>query len=108
MKLKDKYYNYILHGTKRIEIRLLDEKRRKIKIGDTIRFYKLPDMNENIVVKVIDLLYYNTIEELIRDNDMELLCDKKVTKEELIEIFNQIYSKEEQEKYGILGIKIAL
>ena len=32
MKLQPEYYNYILNGTKRIEIRLNDEKRSKIKI----------------------------------------------------------------------------
>ena len=30
MRLKEKYYNYILNGTKRIEIRLLDEKMQEI------------------------------------------------------------------------------
>ena len=29
MKLQSRYYDYILNGTKRIEIRLNDEKRRK-------------------------------------------------------------------------------
>lgn len=28
MKLQPKYYNFILNGTKRIEIRLLDEKKK--------------------------------------------------------------------------------
>ena len=31
MKLQPKYYDFILNGTKRIEIRLNDEKRRIIK-----------------------------------------------------------------------------
>lgn len=51
MKLEEEYFNYIKNGTKRIEIRLFDEKRRKIKIGDKIIFYKLPDMKEKIEVK---------------------------------------------------------
>mgnify|MGYP001642373722 CR=1 FL=1 len=40
MKLQAEYYNFILNGTKRIEIRLNDEKRQKIKIGDSIKFHK--------------------------------------------------------------------
>ncbi len=36
MKLQQKYYDFIKNGTKRIEIRLFDEKRQKIKIGDTM------------------------------------------------------------------------
>ena len=38
MKLQKEYYDYIKNGTKRIEIRLNDEKRSKIKINDVIRF----------------------------------------------------------------------
>lgn len=42
MKLQPEYFNFnfILNGTKRIEIRLYDEKRQKIKIGDKIKFLK--------------------------------------------------------------------
>lgn len=32
MKLKEKYYNLILNNKKTVEIRLLDEKRKKIKM----------------------------------------------------------------------------
>ena len=46
MKLQPRYYDFILNGTKRIEIRLNDEKRRMIKVGDTITFYKEHLFNE--------------------------------------------------------------
>ena len=32
MELQNAYYNFILKGTKRIELRLFDEKRQKIKL----------------------------------------------------------------------------
>lgn len=51
MKLQPKYYDFILNGTKRIEIRLNDEKRRMIKVGDTITFYKEPLLNELLMLK---------------------------------------------------------
>ena len=38
MKLNDAPFETIKNGTKTIELRLYDEKRRKIKIGDTICF----------------------------------------------------------------------
>ena len=40
MKLQPKYFEYILNGTKRIEIRLNDEKRQLIKLRDTLKFLK--------------------------------------------------------------------
>ena len=36
MKLMTKYFDYIKFGSKRIELRLNDEKRKNIKIGDEI------------------------------------------------------------------------
>lgn len=53
MKLQPKYYDYILKGTKRIEIRLNDEKRQAIKLGDKIRFLKEPNLKESFEAKVI-------------------------------------------------------
>ena len=40
LKLQPKFYDYILNGTKRIELRLYDSKRQLIHIGDVIRFKK--------------------------------------------------------------------
>ena len=108
MKLQPKYYNYILNGTKRIEIRLFDEKRKKIKIGDTIIFLKEPKLNESFSTKVVELLKYNTFEEMFKNFDISILADKSMTKEKLINVLEQFYTKEEQEKYGVLGIKIEL
>lgn len=108
MKLKPKYYDFILNGTKRIEIRLNDEKRRKIKIGDTIRFYKEPELKEYFDTKVVNLYKYNSFIDMFNDFDISVLADKSISKEELISIFEEFYSKEKQKEYGILGIEIEL
>ena len=108
MKLQPKYYDFILNGTKRIEIRLFDEKRQQIKIGDTIKFLKEPELIESFNVKVVDLLRYNSFEEMFKDYDISILADKSMTKEELISVLEEFYTKEKQEQYGVLGIKIEL
>lgn len=108
MKLQSKYYNFILNGTKRIEIRLFDEKRQLIKIGDTIRFLKDNDLSESFEVKVIGLLRYNSFEDLFKDFDISVLADNSMTKDELIDVLEEFYTKEEQKQYGVLGIRIEL
>ncbi len=108
MKLKKDYYNYIISGTKRIEVRLYDEKRQKIKINDIITFHLFDDYNKSFKVKVVKLSHYKTIQDLINDNKMENLISNDITPEEFIKIFNSIYSLEEQEKYGILGISFKI
>ena len=108
MKLQPEYYNFILNGTKRIEIRLFDEKRQQINIGDIIKFLKEPELSESFNAKVVGLLRYNTFEEMFRDFDISILSDKSMTKEELISVLEQFYTKEKQEQYGVLGIRIEL
>lgn len=108
MKLQPEYYNFILNGTKRIEIRLYDEKRQEIKLGDDIKFLKEPDLNESFNAKVVGLLRYNSFEDMFKDFDISVLADKSMTKEELIGVLEQFYTKEKQEQYGVLGIRVEL
>ncbi len=106
-KLQPKYYNFILKGTKRIELRLYDEKRQNIKLGDTIKFLKEPELNEFFDAKVIGLIRYNSFEELINDFDINILADISVSKKELINELNKFYTKDDQKKYGVFGIRIS-
>lgn len=108
MKLQPKYYDYILKGTKRIEIRLNDEKRQAIKLGDKIKFLKEPNLNESFEVKVIGLLKYSSFEDLFKDFDISILSDKSMTKDELISVLEEFYPKEKQCQTGVLGIRIKL
>lgn len=108
MKLQPEYYNFMLNGTKRIEIRLFDKKRQQIKIGDTIKMLKEPNLDESFKVRVVGLLRYNSFSDMFKDFDISILADEKMTKEELISVLEQFYPKEEQEKYGVLGIRIEL
>ena len=106
MKLQPKYYDYILTGTKRIEIRLNDEKRRQIKIGDTITFTNRGN-NDQISTVVINLHKYDSFEELYKHFDKVSLGYKEneIADPKDMELY---YSKEEQDKYGVLGIEIKL
>lgn len=106
MKLQEKYYDFMLNGTKRIELRLNDEKRQNIKLGDKIRFLKENNLNESFVVTVIGLLKYNSFEDLFNDYDISLLADKSISKGELLKVLMEFYPKEKQNKYNVLGIRI--
>ena len=106
LKLQPRFFDYIDKGTKRIELRLYDEKRQQIQIGDIVRFKKEPELNEIIDTRVVGLLRYNTFEELFKDFDIEILADKKMTKKQLLETLERFYTKDKQSKYGVVGIKI--
>lgn len=108
MKLQPAYYDFMLKGTKRIEIRLNDEKRKAIKVGDKIKFYKEPDLKEYFLTEVVEILKFNNFEEMIDNLKIEELAAKSLTKEELLGTLEKYYSQEKQKKYGVLGISIKL
>ena len=108
LKLRPKYFECIKNGSKIIELRLLDEKRQRVKIGDEVEFLKEPELKENLITKVCGLLIYPSFEDILEDYPISYFSDDNTTKEELLESLNTFYSKEQQEEYGIVGIRIKL
>ena len=108
MKLITKYFDCIKNGTKRIELRLNDEKRKNIKIGDIIIFEELKDNPRYLKTKVIDLYYEDNFNDLIDKYDIKLFADENTTKQELIDVLNEIYPINNQTKYGVVGIRIEI
>ena len=106
MKLRPKYFDCIKNGTKRIELRLNDETRSIIQLGDEIEFLKEPELKENIRVRVLGLLRYQSFADLFKDFDISVLADKTMTKEELLNVLQEFYTIEKQKEYGVLGIRI--
>ena len=103
MKLNESPFESIKNGGKTIEFRLYDEKRQKVKIGDKIEFSKLPDLQEKLLVDVTGLLKENSFYELFK----KLYNDEEEIKEKTNSMY-EIYPKEKEDKYGVLGIKIKI
>ena len=104
MKLVDFAFEAIKNGEKDIEVRLNDKKRKFINIGDIIEFTNI-DNNEKILVKVVNLYHYDTFLELFNNFDNKRLGLKE---DDDASIMDKFYSRDEQEKYGVLGIEIKL
>lgn len=105
MRLNEKPFNEIKEGIKKIELRLYDEKRAKINLNDYIIFHKVDNEEEIIKVKVVGLLRYNSFEDLFKDVDYNISGPANSLEEKLNSI-HKIYTKEEENKYGILAIHI--
>ena len=99
MKLQEDPFERIKNGTKTVEFRLYDEKRRTIQIGDEIEFSKLPELQEKLLVKVIDLYKEESFEKL--GEDKEKIIEKAKS-------MNRFYTPEQEKEYGVVGIKIEI
>lgn len=106
MKLNPKYFEYIKYGTKSVEIRLNDEKRKNIKVGDEIIFQKEPELKEEIHTKIINLTVKNNFTELINILKPSQYSDVSKSKDEFLGDLYKFYTKEQEEKYGVVGIEI--
>lgn len=108
MGLYEAPFQSMKSGEKTVEVRLYDNKRRKLKIGDTIQFTKVPDSNETIKAEVIGLKTYSTFREMYENipaNDLDA-ADKPV--DEMVEQTYQIYSPESENKWGTVAISLKI
>lgn len=105
-KLHTQPFNSIKNGMKTIEMRLYDEKRKTFKSNDYIIFENI-STKENIKTKIIKLHLFKNFDELYHSFDKQKLGYSKdeIAKPEDMERY---YSKEEQSKYGVVGIEVEL
>lgn len=106
MKLRPIYFDLINKGEKTIEIRLNDEKRKKIQIGDIIKFKKEPELVEELEVEVIGLLKYKKFKDMYNDLSHEIMGFDGQSTEEILDATYKFYTPEKEDMYGVLGIKI--
>jgi len=109
MKLHERPYQMIASGEKTIELRLYDEKRQKIQVGDVIEFAKSKALDETMQTQVIALHHFPDFAALYAS----LPLDKcGYTPDELPtaspEDMDAYYSPEEQKAFGVLGIELRL
>ncbi len=104
MRLHPEPFEKIKNGTKIIEMRLNDEKRQKIELGDKIEFENRAN-GEKISAIVIALYHFATFDDLYRSlnkRDLGYADDEEANPNDM----TQYYSEEDIKKYGVLGIEL--
>ena len=107
MKLDPSPFMMIKRGQKTIELRLFDEKRRLIRIGDEIVFTD-KSSGETLSVTVENIHRFASFEELY--NSLPLLkCGYTIDNINAADLsdMEEYYSPEEQKAYGVVGIEIS-
>ena len=106
MKLKTMYLNLVRDGVKTIELRLFDEKRRLIKVGDIIEFSDV--CNDGNIIKT-------EVKKIYKARDFTDLCSiiqyNKAgfsSNDALIKTLEEFYPLIKQQQYGVVGIEIKL
>lgn len=103
MQLAEEPFYAIKSGEKRVEIRLYDEKRQKLRVGDVIRF-RLRGTERILRKRVTSLRRFSSFYQLFSS---ELYPDcgcKNASVGACTDGMYKYYTKEEEEKYGALAI----
>lgn len=109
MNLMGAPFEMIKLGQKTIELRLNDEKRQLISISDEIEFTNIDDISQKLLVKVINIFKYKSFNDLYEALPLAkcgyTLDEIDRAKASDMDVY---YTKEQQTKYGVLGIEIKL
>ncbi len=107
MTLKSEPFQMIKNGSKTIELRLNDDKRSKIKTGDTIVFKLKEDCHQTLQVKVIHIYRFDSFDALYQSLPLEQCGYTSLTiKDAKASDMLAYYTLEKQKTYGVLGIEI--
>lgn len=108
MKLYESSFNDLKTGKKKREYRLNDDKRKLVRIGDTIKFLKLPNLDEEFIVDVKNIEAFDNWHD----------CYSKYYDEDFKNRYDSVdavvqdtygggyYTKEESEENGIVVFSI--
>ena len=107
MNLKPQPFSMIAEGKKTIELRLWDEKRQQISVGDILVFTNTDDPSLTLRCEVKKLHLFPDFAALYRALPL-LQCgylpeELETATPEDMDIY---YSKEQQQKYGVVGIEL--
>ena len=107
MTLFPRPYASIASGQKTIELRLYDEKRQSIQIGDQIRFTNTEDASQTTLCEVVQLHVFKDFRDLYEKLPL-LQCGYTPEYVDNAHPDDMLtyYSKEKQAKYGVVGIEL--
>ena len=108
MKLYESSFEDLKSGRKKREYRLNNEKRKLIRVGDTIKFLKLPNLDEEFIVDVNKIETFDNWYECYSKYYDEDFKDKYDSIEDVVRdtYEGDYYTKEESEQNGCVVFSI--
>lgn len=121
MHLSPDMFDAVKAGTKTVEIRLFDDKRKLIDYDDYIEFIKVGDETQRVKRRVTGIDIYDDLEELFLTNEIQFKIDSpKVLRfqpeevgspagssaKDMAKAMGKYYTAEQIEKYGLIAFRL--
>lgn len=98
------HFEMVRKGERCVEIRLNDEKRQTLQVGDNLTFCCL-GTDKKIETRVTAINHYKSFEEMVLYEPKRDIGYPFKTFQEIIEIFQEFHSIEEEKLYGVVAIR---
>lgn len=107
MQLQPSPFKQIQAGTKYLEIRLYDEKRRNMRVGDTIEFHNALDPNDLHHKKIVAMTHAKSLLDLFQQIPLETAGWPEGTlPEKAASHMRKYYSEEEETMFGAVALHL--
>ena len=108
MQLQVLPFHQIEAGTKNLEIRLFDEKRRNMKVGDTIEFYSAQNSTNTCRKTIVAITYAKSLLELFHQVSLENAGWPQATlPEKAVADMRKYYPEEDENRWGAVALHLA-
>ncbi len=108
MNLQELPFRMIVAGIKTIELRLYDDKRQKLNVGDKIVFTNASSESENITVQVNKIHVFNNFLELFIALGTDQCGFKGLTPKEAASAMTAYYPVEVSSSQKVVGIEFEI
>ena len=107
MTLADEPFELVESGKKTVEVRLNDEKRKLVSVGDIIEFFRWSG-SRSVTAKVVALHRFGSFRELFASDLHSKTGFGDLSEADAADTMYKYYTKEQEKEYGVLGIEIVL
>jgi ASC-1-like (ASCH) protein len=102
MRVQPDYFALLKAGDKKVEFRLFDKKRQRIRAGDKVCFVCQNDPTENFPAAVSDILHSTSFTDLLNQIPASLLGG--ISKEDQLSHLRSFYEASDEQIYGVIAI----
>ena len=108
MHIDPEYLGKIKDGTKTIELRLYDEKRRCLSLSKhMLLFINRQNVEDRVAASIKHLHIFPTFKELFEDSGLFEKCGfDGLSPDKALQVMYKYYSPEDEKKYGVVGIEL--
>ena len=104
MGVRSQYYQMILSGDKDIELRLYDDKRRKMHNGDTVLLYDGQNRANYARYRIVRMHIARSFADLATKISMPRTGFANLS--QLMHAISAFYNEEQESKYGVVGLEL--